>query len=177
MKNEFCAKMILQWFESEQSIRKALSNDKLTGSRRQGVIQLCAETDRDNARMLKSMIFHHGWPTISLVGEEAAYAACMIIRHADHDVTFQERCLCRMIEQPESEVPEVEIAFLFDRICVNRKQPQFFGTQFMENNFGAYGPRPIYLFEQIDERRAQIGLEPLEEYRQHLIKKYSIASP
>lgn len=35
-----------------------------------------------------------------------------------------------------------------------------------------YEPRPIEDPENLDERRAKMGLEPHEEYRKHLTEKY-----
>lgn len=115
-----------------------------------------------------------GWPTISKVGTEASLGASLIVRHMDRYVGFQGYCLKLMCKEPEREVPESEIAFMYDRIQVNLKRPQFFGTQFSKNEQGAYGPRPIRMPESVDERRASIGLCPIAEYKNELMLKYGI---
>jgi len=118
-----------------------------------------------NEDALKTIIDQIGWPTISKVGLRASRAAWLIAQHADEDVTFQKRCLQLMCAEPDTEVLEVDIAYLFDRICVNEHQPQYFGTQFTNNWYGAYGPQPILDFETVDERRSLLGLDSLIKYK------------
>lgn len=130
--------------------------------------------DRTNCTKLSGIIKCIGWPTISKVGVYASEGAWLLAQHADHDVTFQECCLGLMCQESDTEVSEVNIAFLHDRICVNRGVPQFYGTQFTETTSGAYGPRPIWNPESVDERRAAIGLEPIAQYKRHLMEKYNM---
>lgn len=44
---------------------------------------------RRNADRLKAIIAEHGWPGKSLVGEEGATYAWMIVKHASGDLDFQ----------------------------------------------------------------------------------------
>lgn len=121
---------------------------------------------------LKMIINEVGWPTVSKVGEEAAQVAWLIAQHADRNIPFQKFCLELMCKESQIEVDEIDIAYLHDRICVNEGHPQFFGTQFNDNEYGAYGPEPIELPEFVNERRKVLGLRPLYEYKQELIEKY-----
>jgi hypothetical protein len=57
---------------------------------------------------------------------------------------------------------------------VNEGRPQYFGTQFSENQNGAYGPRPIEDIEHVDERRRKLGLDTLSEYKERLMEKYKM---
>lgn len=127
--------------------------------------------DSANSAELKHIILRIGWPTASKVGEEASEGAWLLVQHADHDVAFQKYCLHLMTA---ADVPGRQIAYLYDRICVNEGQPQYFGTQFITNDYGAYGPQPIELPELVDERRQALGLEPLAEYKKDLQEKYGI---
>jgi hypothetical protein len=134
--------------------------------------KLWRDVDSTNTALLKEIINTIGWPTVSKVGKEASESAWLIAQHADLDVIFQKECFELMKKEPETEVSEVDIAYLHDRICVNEKRPQFFGTQFYTNEYGAYGPRPIEDIEHVDERRASIGLDSMSEYKKRLEKKY-----
>jgi hypothetical protein len=134
--------------------------------------ELWKEVDSNNTALLKQIIEKIGWPTILKVGQEASEDAWLIAQHADLDVSFQKQCLELMKKESDGEVPETDIAYLYDRICVNEGRSQFYGTQFTTNEHGAYGPRPIEDPETVDERRKAIGLEPLAEYKKHLEKKY-----
>ena len=155
------SKEILEMAKIDQEIRATKFNEKRW-----------VEVEGANTKKMKQIVKEIGWPTISKVGEEASENAWLLVQHADRDVAFQKECLELMKKLSPEEVSEQNITYLYDRICVNEGKPQFFGTQFYDNEHGAYGPRPIEDIEHVDERRKTIGLEPLAEYKEGLIKKY-----
>lgn len=60
--------------------------------------------------------------------------AWLLIQHADSDVEFQQYCLELMEREVESGgVAKSDVAFLTDRILVNKGKPQLYGTQFYES--------------------------------------------
>jgi hypothetical protein len=61
------------------------------------------------------------------------------------------------------DVPPVEVAMLDDRIRCFEGRPQRYGTQFDWDEHGRISPLPIEDIEHVDERRAAVGLNPLEE--------------
>lgn len=156
-------KCILKMLEDDQRLRQKLDDREWKYIEQNHMIGMKLIIDR-----------LRGWPTISKVGPEASLGASLLVRHMDRHVGFQGYCLKLMCKEPESEVPEIEIAFMYDRIQVNLKRPQFFGTQFAENEYDAYGPRQIWMPETVDERRAMIGLCPIAEYKNELMLKYSM---
>ncbi len=140
---------------------------------RNGIIDGTTEWDVSidvrNTKRMKEIIEQIGWPAKSKVGEDASNIAWLLVQHADHDPDFQETCLNLMKELPETEVEMRNIAYLTDRVCVNKNRAQLYGTQF----FGlgeTYGPRPIFEIEHIDERRKQMGMEPFVEYAERMKK-------
>ncbi len=58
----------------------------------------------------------------------------------------------------------MEYAKIQDRILVNENQPQIYGMQFRYNAQRTLEPFPIIDPEYVDQRRAEIGLEPLKDY-------------
>jgi len=58
----------------------------------------------------------------------------------------------------------IEFAKIQDRILVNSDQLQIYGMQFRYNSKRALEPFPIVDPEYVDQRRAEIGLEPLKDY-------------
>lgn len=157
--------LILQAYQRDQLIREELGVGE-TPTSKQALFERCSTIDKENSQLLASITRNHGWPTISMVGKKAAHAASVIARHADHDVELQKWFLNRIRRESPEEVNEIWIAYLYDRICVNSGRPQFYGTQFTTNVYGAYGPQPIEEWPiHVDIRRASIGLEPLEEYK------------
>lgn len=120
----------------------------------------------DGARTarLAEIIDEYGWPTQSLVGVDGATAAWVIAQHSDQDVDFQERALELMREAVEDgEGDPTELAYLEDRVATNRGEPQIYGTQIGCVD-GEAVPGQLADEENVDERRAEAGLQPLAEY-------------
>jgi len=58
-----------------------------------------------------------------------------------------------------------ELAYLTDRVRVDEGRTQVFGTQMRPDQNGAPVPAPIEDREHhLDERRAEFGLEPFDQY-------------
>jgi hypothetical protein len=120
--------------------------------------------DAANTARMKQIIAEHGWPGASLVGKEGAFAAWLLVQHADKDVPFQKRCLGLLEAAVASgEASLQNLAFLIDRVRVREGQPQVYGTQ-MTLADGAFVAAEIENPTQVDERRAAVGLGPLAEY-------------
>jgi len=153
--------------QEDQAMRKrALENDGVIESEWDDKI------DVRNTNRMKKIIEMVGWPTISRFGAQTSNDAWLLVQHADHDVEFQKHCLELMKQLPEEETIKIYLAYLEDRVAVNEKRPQIYGTQFWEHD-GVYEPRPIWEPEKVNERRASIGLETLEEYKAAILKFYN----
>lgn len=125
--------------------------------------------DRSNTKRLKRIVAHIGWPTKSKVGMRASHMAWLLVQHADHDVEFQEHSLELMKAAPSGEVTCRDIAYLVDRVRINRGLPQLYGTQFICDDHGPTAPLPIEAHIHLDKRRRAMGLEPFEDYRTHML--------
>lgn len=126
--------------------------------------QSSEDGDRERTERLTEIIDEFGWPTRSLVGTDGATAAWVIAQHSDQDVEFQERALDLMREAvADDEADSTELAYLEDRVATNRGEPQIYGTQIGCVD-GEAVPGPIADEANVDERRADAGLQPLDEY-------------
>lgn len=123
------------------------------------------KVDQKNTARMKEIINTHGWPGKTLVGEDGANAAWLLVQHADRDRPFQKGCLALMATAGAEEVSQGNLAYLVDRVRVGEGQPQVYGTQFWTDESGQFGPQPIEEEGLVDERRARVGLGTLEEYR------------
>ncbi|WP_205519090.1 DUF6624 domain-containing protein [Streptomyces olivoreticuli] len=120
--------------------------------------------DADNIVWLKTVLAQHGWPGHTLVGEEAADAAWLMIQHADRDLPFQLHAFQLLTAAVEAgEALPRHLAYLTDRCQVAQRQEQTYGTQYFEED-GRFGPCPVADTDRLDERRASAGLGPLVEY-------------
>ncbi len=122
------------------------------------------EIHERNAERLGELIELHGWPTRSLVGDEAAAAAWLILQHAIGKPALQRRGLALMnAAAARGQVSLLHVAMLEDRIRVNEGKGQRFGTQFDWDRDGLLSPLPIEDPAHVDVRRAEVGLSTLAE--------------
>ena len=130
--------------------------------------------DQANTARLKEIVAEVGWPTISRVGVEASFAAWLLVQHADHDLSFQKECLSLMQEAlSQQDVLSRNVAYLIDRVRVNEGKKQLYGTQYYEDERGAFGPRPVEHEEELDKRREEVGLEPMAVYDVQMRENYT----
>jgi len=154
--------------EKEQNLRGALidSPDDIQ------LLMRMAEADAQNTMWLDEVIQQQGWPTKSLVGEDGAQAAFLIVQHSPAP-QFQKKCLElleRAVKQSEADI--INLVYLTDRIRTFEGKPQVYGTQGQTNADGLIIPFPIEDEEHVDERRKAIGLEPIAEYFKNMNESY-----
>jgi hypothetical protein len=98
-----------------------------------------------NAARLESILDEVGWPA------------------------FQRRCLARLQDAAKTgKIPAWQPAYLLDRMRMFEGRPQIYGTQFEEDENGEPHPAPIEDPDHVNERRAKIGLDSLEERLQKM---------
>ena len=120
--------------------------------------------DQERTDRLAEIVEEHGWPTIDLVGEDGASAAWLVAQHSDLDPGFQEEALEHMRAAVEDEQADpTELAYLEDRVALNGGRPQTYGTQIGCVD-GRAEPAELAEPESVEERRAEVGLQPLDEY-------------
>ncbi|WP_377639697.1 DUF6624 domain-containing protein [Oryzobacter terrae] len=128
------------------------------------------ETDRRNNARMAEILDEHGWPGWRLVGSDGAFAAWVLVQHADLDVPLQERGLTLMttaVEQGDADPSDH--AYLVDRVRVAKGEPQAYGTQWGADATGKPEPRtPIEDEAQVDVRRAKVGLGTIDAYLEEL---------
>ena len=125
------------------------------------------KVDRENTKTLKGIIEQIGWPTISKVGRKASHAAWLLAQHADLDVRFQKKVLAvikKAYRQNNKDIAKKNIAYLTDRVAVNEKRKQSFGTQFYLDRKENYSLYPVRDMKGIEKRREEYGLPPLKKY-------------
>lgn len=125
-----------------------------------------------NASRLKEIISSHGWPGVSSVGEEAAKAAWLVAQHAVSDPEFMTECV-GLLEKAvaREDVVGWQLAFLQDRVRTLSGKPQYYGTQFDVDENGWPTPFPIEDSATVNERRARLGLNSLEERQEQMIEQ------
>lgn len=109
------------------------------------------------------MIAEYGFPVPSAFGMDAYTAAWTIAQHASHMPDFQRDILSRMkVLYSKNEGDGSYIDLLKDRLALVAGKPQSFGTQMtcQDGKIRLYDTNDP---EDLDERRAAMGLKPLLE--------------
>jgi hypothetical protein len=117
-----------------------------------------------NARELDTIIAHAGWPSRKLVGDDGAEAAWLIAQHAIGLPQFQRDCL-KLLKAAVAagDAPGWQMAMMLDRVRTYEGRHQVYGTSFDWDDDGQLSPRPIEDPDGVDQRRSEVGLEPLQE--------------
>lgn len=115
--------------------------------------------DADNTAYLKELVREVGWIDPGRFGDEAADAAFLIVQHSG-DLPL----MLAALPQLEAQERLQEYALLYDRLQIRRGLPQRYGTQIGWAEDRSKGLLPIETLEGIEATRAELGLEPLDDY-------------
>ena len=123
-----------------------------------------ARVHQCNAQRLRRIIDSVGWPGSDLVGPDGAEAAWLILQHAISEPDLLRRALPLLTAAArEGKADAAHAAMLGDRIRFFEGRPQRYGTQLNWNADGNLSPAEVEDPQLLAERRAAVGLPPLEE--------------
>jgi hypothetical protein len=173
--NQTLREELLSMEEEDQRVRRELIE---RGELFKGYHPEMEALHERNNRRLAEIIEAQGWPTKTLVGEDGARAAWLVLQHAISMPSLMRRCLTLLQQAArDGEANAAHVAYLEDRICVFEGRPQRYGTQFDWNEAGEMAPSPIDEPETINERRAALGLGTMEENIQRMRASMQGESP
>jgi hypothetical protein len=123
--------------------------------------------DEANTMRMREIIAEHGWPGHVLVGVDGAHAAWLLAQHAPDE--FQKECL-PLLENAvaEGDASRRDLGYLMDRVLMYRGEPQIYGTQYRTQD-GVMKMWPVQDPEDLDNRRAALGLGPQSEYEASIL--------
>jgi uncharacterized protein DUF6624 len=123
-----------------------------------------AAIDKKLMKRLEEIIQKYGWPTISMVGTEASGAAFLIVQHAD--LVFQKKYFPLLKQAAaQKEARPDHVAMMEDRMLMGEGKKQIYGTGLRTDDVTKELKLwPIENEEEVDARRAAVGLPPMAEY-------------
>ena len=123
-------------------------------------------TDKANQDEAKRILSKYGFPGYSLVGESGSGRYWAIVQHCDDDVAFQHKVLLLMTKEVDRKNASGEnYAYLKDRVLINLKQKQLYGTQGnTDPKTKKWAPLPIIDAAHVEARRKAMGMIPLKQY-------------
>jgi hypothetical protein len=163
---ELLKRQIDSLYTVDQQVQQDIINEKIDSVRR-GLFQRQLATFKQHKSYLVAIIDQHGFSGYDLVGPETSNRFFILVQHCDDDPLFQQQVLTLMKPQVDKGNADTKgFAYLTDRILVNSGDLQLYGTQLIyeEGNEGRAMSRGVRCAEKLDERRAEVGLEPIKVY-------------
>ena len=165
---------LLAIFDSDQTIRHeyiaAIQQHGNKSPQADSLLRIMAQRDSLNQQKVIAILDKHGWVGSDKVGGQATHTLFIVIQHAD--ITLQQKYIPLLREAVrKKQASGNALAFLEDRIASNTGKLQRYGTQI------AYAPTteepyvyPIDDPDNVDARRAELDMSPMEEY----VKRWKI---
>lgn len=121
-------------------------------------------TDSANIIRVTKILDEYGWLGKDKLGSTANSALFLVIQHSDLKV--QERYLPMMrIAVKEGRAAGSSLALLEDRVALGQGKLQIYGSQVRMNHaVNTNYVLPLIDPDNVDERRAAVGLGPLADY-------------
>lgn len=157
-----------------QKLANIAAKDGAVRSNPESTEEKIRQVDIENSQELNEVLDQiGGWPRISEYDEQTSRNAWLIAQHADHDLNFQKRCLGLMQILSNQEINPKNIAYLADRILVAEGKPQIYGTQW-DDQGDTLVLQLVDNFNDINERRLEVGLGTIEEYAKEMEEAYGL---
>ncbi|MGH9936407.1 MAG: DUF6624 domain-containing protein [Blastocatellia bacterium] len=140
------------------------SNREKAEKRLKQAVERQNDLDSQNRQRLDEIVKEYGWPKTSVFGNEASGVAFLIVQHAE--LEYQKKYLPLIkAAATRNEARPSDLAMLEDSILVGDGKKQIYGTQARLNRttqrMELY---PIQDEENVDARRAAVGLASLAQY-------------
>jgi hypothetical protein len=114
---------------------------------------------------LEAIFDEFGYPGYYLVGKQGSNNFWLMVQHSDKDIDFQSRVLEKLkVEVEKKNADGSNYALLTDRVKINKGEKQIYGTQVTYNAQGQAYPKPLHDSVNVNKRRAEVGLNPIEQY-------------
>jgi hypothetical protein len=122
------------------------------------------ETDSINLIKVKSILDKYGWLGVDEVGRQGNSTLFLVIQHSDQ--ATQEKYLPKMREAVKNGKAEgSNLALLEDRVALGQGKRQIYGSQIgLDPQTQTYYVSPLEDPDNVDKRRAEVGLEPISNY-------------
>ena len=126
---------------------------------------------KDSINLIKVMkiLDERGWVGKSIVGSQANKTLFLVIQHSD--LKYQQKYLPMMRDAVKNGNAEAKsLALLEDRVSLRENHKQIYGSQISMIPGKAAFILPLEDPDNVDKRRAEVGLGPLADY----VKKWNI---
>jgi hypothetical protein len=122
------------------------------------------EMDSINLIKVKKIIDENGWLGSDIIGEKGNKTLFLVIQHSDYKTQSAYLPLLREAVKKHN-AKASHLAILEDRVALSLGEKQIYGSQVgQDNQTGEFYIFPIEDPENVDIKRAEVGLEPISDY-------------
>lgn len=124
--------------------------------------QLISFRDSLHLQYVVAVLAEHGWLGTSVVGKKANISIFLAIQHAPNDRVRERYYPMLKASAKRGESSLAQMATMKDRILVNKKQSQLYGTQwnYVDDKQVLF---PLEDVNSVNEKRVEVGLQPLTD--------------
>lgn len=120
-------------------------------------------SDSINLTKVKAILNQYGWLGPDVIGNQGSSTLFLVIQHAD--LKTQEAYLPMMRNAvKQGKAAGANLALLEDRIEIGNGRKQIYGSQIGVDKDNKYYVSPLFDPDNVDKRRASVGLEPMADY-------------
>ena len=126
--------------------------------------KMISEKDSINLIKVKTILDTRGWLGADVVGEQGNTTLFLVIQHSD--IKTQEHYLPMMRQAVKNgKAKGSSLALLEDRVALRQGRMQIYGSQINRDiKTQSFYVSPLEDPDNVDKRRAEVGLQPLAEY-------------
>lgn len=121
-----------------------------------------------NEKKILEILETQGWPGKNTIGEQGNLTICNVLQHSDVEIRKKYLPIMRKAVEEEQLAPRL-LARAEDRLATDRGDLQIYGGQIKyypeTKSFNVW---PIIDPWNVDQRRAEIGLEPIADFLSNL---------
>ena len=123
-----------------------------------------AKKDSLNLLIIRKILDERGWLGKDIIGSDGNMTLFLVIQHADIEVQKKYLPMMREAVKKGNAEPSA-LALLEDRVALREGRKQIYGSQVDQDpKTGEYYISPLYDPVNVDKRRAEVGLGPLQDY-------------
>jgi len=138
--------------------------------------KIIQQKDEVNLAKIEKIIAEHGWVGPKLVGNQASSTVFLVIQHSDLEVQKKYYSLAKEAVE-KGNLRGSSFALLEDRIALREGRKQTYGSQ-IGSHPDTKKPYvlPLEDPDNVDARRATVGLGPLGNYTNHFDFEWDVAA-
>jgi len=127
-------------------------------------VRIMVDQGSINLIKIEKILNEHGWLGADIVGVQGNYTLFLVIQHSDLET--QEKYLPMMRGAVhKGNAKAQDLAFLEDRVALRKGERQIYGSQIgPDPETGEWVVRPLIDPDNVDKRRAEVGLGTLQDY-------------